>query len=77
MISTFEAEEPIITTRPIMTTPGPYELKLADGRRVVRSGKDPVDAATRYVDAHRDAVVVAARPADRHGMFPGQGRIIG
>ncbi len=38
-----------------------FELKLSDGRTVSWTGTDGVDAATRYVDAHRDAVVVAWR----------------
>lgn len=38
-----------------------YELKLADGRVVTWQGKDGVNAAVRYVDAHWDAVVVAWR----------------
>ena len=46
-----------------------FELKLADGRRVVGEGRDGEDAARRYVDAHRDAVVVAFRNYPRHGVF--------
>ena len=38
-----------------------YELKLADGSVVTWQGRDGVDAATRYVDAHREAAVVAPR----------------
>lgn len=46
-----------------------YELKLADGTVVEWDGDDGEHAARRYVDVHRDAVVVASRPADRHGIF--------
>lgn len=55
------------------------ELKLADGRVVEWSGTDELNAAERYVDCHREAVVVATRPGDRHGIFAlGRGsRIIG
>lgn len=38
-----------------------FELKLADGRRAHWTGADGIDAARRYVDAYRDAVVVAWR----------------
>lgn len=38
-----------------------YQLKLAAGRVVTWTGNDGEDAARRYVDAHRDAVVVAWR----------------
>jgi hypothetical protein len=38
-----------------------FELKLADGRVVEWQGTDGVDASRRYVDAHRDAAVVAWR----------------
>ena len=37
-----------------------YELKLADGSVVTWAGKDGVDAAVRYVDAHREAAAVIA-----------------
>ena len=47
-----------------------YEL-LLEGRKVVRwPGSDEINAAERYVDCHRDAVVVATRPI-RHGLFIG------
>jgi len=46
-----------------------YELKLATGKVVRWPGADETDAAVRYVDAHRDAVVVATRPADQHGLY--------
>ena len=46
-----------------------YELKLESGKVVEWVGSDPIDAATRYVDVFRDAVVVATREADRHGLF--------
>lgn len=46
-----------------------YDLKLADGKIVQWSGKDPTDAVTRYVDAHREAAVVAVREGNRHGLF--------
>ena len=38
-----------------------YELKLADGSVVTWAGKDGVDAAVRYVDAHLEATVMAWR----------------
>jgi hypothetical protein len=38
-----------------------YELKLADGRVVTWLGRGWEDAASRYVDCHRTAVVVAWR----------------
>jgi hypothetical protein len=54
-----------------------FELKLANGKRAVWTGTDGTDAATRYVDCHRDAVVIAYREADRHGLHVlGNGRII-
>jgi hypothetical protein len=46
-----------------------FELKLASGKTVEWDGADEEDAARRYVDCHREAAVVATRPADRHGMF--------
>ena len=48
-----------------------YELRLAEGKTVEWEGKDGVDAALRYVDAHRDAKVIAYRRADRHGLSVG------
>jgi len=38
-----------------------FELKLADGSIVTWTGSDGANAATRYVDCHRDATVVAWR----------------
>ena len=38
-----------------------YELKLADGSVVTWNGSDGIDAATRYVDVHREATVIAWR----------------
>ena len=38
-----------------------YELKLDDGTVVTWVGRDPEDAARRYVDAHRGTTVVATR----------------
>jgi hypothetical protein len=46
-----------------------YELKLDGGKSVVWEGKDPEDAALRYVDTFRAAVVVACRHYPRHGVF--------
>jgi hypothetical protein len=40
-----------------------YELKLASGKVVTWSGTDGEDASRRYVDAHREAAVVAWRNA--------------
>lgn len=51
-----------------MTADRHYELKLADGKVVQWDGHDGENAAHRYVDAHRDASVVAWREADRHGL---------
>jgi hypothetical protein len=48
-----------------------YELKLQDGRVVEWSGASGEDAARRYVDHFRDAVVIAWREADRHGLHIG------
>ena len=54
-----------------------YELKLETGKRVTMTGKNPTEAATRYVDLHREARVVAWRDAERHGLWPyGGERII-
>ena len=47
-----------------------YELKLADGRVVKWVGFNEVNAAERYVDLHRDEIVVAVRQV-RWGFFPG------
>lgn len=38
-----------------------FELKLATGKRAHWTGSDGMDAARRYVDAHRDVTVVAWR----------------
>jgi len=40
---------------------GRWELRLEDGRVVSWQGASGEEAARRYVDAHRDAVVVAVR----------------
>lgn len=45
-----------------------FDLKLADGQVVTWQGSTGEDAARRYVDAHRDAAVIAWRNADRHGL---------
>mgnify|MGYP001614536723 CR=1 FL=1 len=54
-----------------------FDLKLASGKRVEWDGADEEDAARRYVDCHREAVVVATRPhVDRYGIFVlGRGKI--
>lgn len=38
-----------------------YELKLSNGKRVTWTGYDGIDAARRYVDAHRGTSVIAWR----------------
>lgn len=38
-----------------------FDLKLSDGSIVQWSGKDGVNAATRYADSHPGAVVLAWR----------------
>ena len=48
-----------------------YELRLRSGRVVTWSGVSPEDAAKRYASEHRTAVVIATRPADRHGLHIG------
>lgn len=53
-----------------------YDLKLQGGRVVQWTGSTAEDAARRYVDAHREAAVVATRPADRHGLFVLGGGVI-
>ena len=45
-----------------------FELKLATGKVVEWAGEGGEDAARRYVDCHRDAVVVAWREP-RFGLF--------
>lgn len=47
-----------------------FELKLSTGKVVEWTGRDGVDAARRYVDVHRDAVVVAWR-TPRVGIYVG------
>lgn len=47
-----------------------YELKLASGKVVKWEGKDGVDAAKRYVDCNREAVVIAWRYPP-HGLSIG------
>ncbi len=48
-----------------------WELKLQDGSIVSWSGETGEDAARRYVDTFRQAVVIATRPAEQWGFFPG------
>ncbi len=48
-----------------------WELKLNDGSIVSWSGETGEDAARRYVDTFRQAVVIATRPAEQWGFFPG------
>jgi hypothetical protein len=38
-----------------------YELKLSNGKRVIWTGYDGIDAARRYVDTHQGACVMAWR----------------
>lgn len=45
-----------------------FELLLDDNSQDVWSGRDGEDAARRYVDCHRDAVVVAYREAPGTGL---------
>lgn len=45
-----------------------YELKLSTGKVVEWDGTDEENAARRYVDCHRDAAVVATRPAPEYGV---------
>jgi hypothetical protein len=47
-----------------------YELKLKGGKVATWQGRDGIDAATRYVDVHRTATVLAWREP-RHGLFIG------
>lgn len=47
-----------------------FELQLSDVTVVEWNGRNGVDAAKRYVDAHPDATVVAWR-AVRFGVFVG------
>lgn len=54
-----------------------YELLLAGGRIVTWTGATAEEAARRYVDAHRDAAVVATRPGPRHGLHIGTRPIMG
>lgn len=46
-----------------------YELKLSGGRTIVWEGSSPEDAARRYLDSHRDEIVVAWREHPRTGVF--------
>lgn len=46
-----------------------WDLKLSDGTVVQWRGSTGVDAAERYVDCHRDAEVIASRPASAHGTI--------
>jgi hypothetical protein len=50
----------------------PFQLLLDNRKTVTWNGKDGIDAAMRYVDAHLHggAAVVAWREI-RHGMFVG------
>ena len=45
-----------------------YELKLQGGKIVTWTGTDGVNAAERYVDCHRDAVVIATRLTAQYGV---------
>ena len=45
-----------------------YQLKLDNNKVVTWEGKNEEDAARRYVDCFRDAVVVATRPVPT-GIF--------
>lgn len=53
-----------------------YELKLASGKVVIWEGEEGIDAAKRYVDAHREATVIAWRDYPRYGIFLGMQTII-
>ncbi len=44
-----------------MTIEHKYDLKLQSGKIASWNGTDGVNAAERYVDCHRDAVVIATR----------------
>ena len=46
-----------------------WELKLDNGSIVKWSGKTGEDAAVRYVDTFRKAVVIATRPSEQWGIF--------
>jgi len=55
-----------------------YELKLSDGQVVTWTGADGEDASRRYVDAHREATVIAwrtprvdVRPLGRRAVIDG------
>lgn len=54
-----------------------YQLKLATGKVVTWVGRDGENAARRYVDAHRDAVVVATREDRAPQIRVGYGEITG
>lgn len=47
-----------------------YELKLANGKTVIWNGDSGEDAAERYVETFRDAIVIAWRNYPRTGVFP-------
>jgi len=47
-----------------------FELRLVGGEVVTWEGKDGVEACHRYVDAHREAEVIAWRDIP-HGLFLG------
>jgi len=53
-----------------------FELKLANGKTAVWSGKDGVNAAERYVDCNRSETVIAWREYPRYGIFLGIQNII-
>ena len=53
-----------------------YDLKLKSGEVVQWEGKSGEDAARRYVDTHKGAVVVATRPYNHHGLVLGLKPII-
>jgi len=45
-----------------------YELKIQHNQTVRAVGWDGRDAARRYVDSHREAIVFATKPVV-HGIF--------
>lgn len=53
-----------------------YELKLANGKSVIWEGEDAINAAKRYVDCHREDIVIAWREYPRYGIFLGTQNII-
>ncbi len=48
-----------------------FDLRLSSGNVVQWEGANEQEAARRFVAAHPAAVVVATRPAPRHGLFFG------